>query len=168
MAWMVVFQEVSGSSGCCCSVKTYSITGYSKKQACMEFIVSCVTLLYLVLPLLSLSLSLSYPRDWHVSIGSDFTWYWSSYWWSCRNQIVWYLWQEDANFCSNKSCFGIPLQNLFWNHYQHFLWVWKGLPSCANYRLKVAGMEIFKLTIHVLCLYYTAYMKFEVFVIVKI
>lgn len=128
--------------------------------ACLCFILSFLNLLIFFL---------TCPRDWHVSISSDFTRYWASYWWWwCRNQIVWYQWQEDVNFCSNKSCFGIPLQNLFWNHYQHFLWVWKGLPSCANYRLKVAGMKILKLSIHVLCLYYTAYMKFGVFVIVKI
>jgi len=65
---MVVFQEVSGSSGCCCSFKTYSITGYSKKQACMGFIVSCVTLLYLVLPLLFFSLYLIQETGMLVSV----------------------------------------------------------------------------------------------------
>ena len=64
--------------------------------ACLCFILSFLYFFF----------SLTYPRDWHVSISSDFTWYLASYWWWCRNQIVWYQWQEDLNFCSSKSCFG--------------------------------------------------------------
>jgi hypothetical protein len=76
-----------------------------KKSAFAKLTSSCVSFFFVfhVLHLLFVFLK----KDWYVNISSEFTWYWASYWRWGWNQIMWYKWQEDVNFCSNKSCFSL-------------------------------------------------------------